>query len=69
MAGVSGIRDLKIEVWSFITANDKLRFGVNGEIVFNITNSIVNKKKSSQKSYFFSYVRRGCKKIFLLSAD
>ena len=37
VAGVSGIRDLKIEVWSFITANDKLRFGVNGEIVFNIT--------------------------------
>ena len=37
MAGVSGIRDLKIEVWSFITATDKLRFGVNGEIVFNIT--------------------------------
>ena len=37
MAEVSGIRDLKIEVWSLITANDKLRFVVNGEIVFKIT--------------------------------
>ena len=37
MTEVSVIRDLKIEVWSFITVNDKLRFGVNGEIVFNIT--------------------------------
>ena len=70
---VSGIRDLKIEVWSFITVNDILQFVVNGEIVFKITffekNSIVNKQKSSQKSYFFSNVGRGCKKIFWLSAD
>ena len=34
---VSGIRDLKIEVWSFITVNDKLQFVVKGEIVFKIT--------------------------------
>ena len=37
MTEVSGIRDLKIEVWSFITVNDILRFVVNGEIVFKIT--------------------------------
>ena len=39
MTEVSGIRDLKIEVWSFITVNDKLQFTfvVNGEIVFKIT--------------------------------
>ena len=37
VAEVRGIRDLKIEVWSFITANDKLRFVVNGKIVFKFT--------------------------------
>ena len=37
MTEVSGIRDLKIEVWSFITVNDKLQFVFNGEIVFKIT--------------------------------
>ena len=32
MTEVSGIRDLKIEVWSFITVNDKLQFVVNGDL-------------------------------------